>query len=87
MHNSSSYKIGPLPGITFGAELIPKVSAQALVTDLEHDPKPVLDAFYEAHGLMLFKDLNDINDDPFLLVRLSRLFGPEVENYRKTVTP
>ncbi len=87
MHVTSSYQIRTLPGATFGVELIPNVRAQALVTQLEHDPKPVLDAFYEAHGLMVFRDLNDINDDPSLLVRLSRLFGSEVENYHKTLTP
>ena len=87
MHVTSSYQIRTLPGATFGVELIPNVRAQALVTQLEHDPKPALDAFYEAHGLMVFRDLNDINDDPSLLVRLSRLFGSEVENYHKTLTP
>ena len=87
MHVTSSYQIRTLPGATFGVELIPNVRAQALVTQLEHDPKPVLDAFYEAHGLMVFRDLNDINDDCSLLVRLSRLFGSEVENYHKTLTP
>ena len=52
MHNNPSYQIGLLSGATFGVELIPNVRVQALVTDLEHDSKPVLDAFYETHGLM-----------------------------------
>ena len=87
MCNTSSNKLRPLQGSTFGAELIPNVSARALVTDVERDPKPVLDAFYGAHGLMVIKAMHDINNDPSLLVRLSRLFGPEVENYHKTLTP
>jgi len=55
MCNTSSNKLRPLQGSTFGAELIPNVSARALVTDVERDPKPVLGAFYEAHGLMVIK--------------------------------
>ena len=38
MHVTSSYQIRTLPGATFGVELIPNVRAQALVTQLEHDP-------------------------------------------------
>jgi len=59
MCSTSSNKLRPLQGSTFGAELIPNVSARALVTDVERDPKPVLDAFYEAHGLMVIKAMHD----------------------------
>jgi taurine dioxygenase len=76
-----------LPGAEFGVELIPNVSAQALVTQFEHDPKPLLDAFYEAHGLMVIKAMHDISDDPSLLVRLSQLFGLEVEKFHRNLTP
>jgi taurine dioxygenase len=36
----------------------------------------------DAGGLMLIPGMGEIGRDPALLVRLSRLFGPEVEDYR-----
>ncbi len=39
-----------------------------------------------AKGLLLIQGMNGIADDPDLLVRLSRVFGPEVEDYRRNLT-
>ena len=40
----------------------------------------------DANGLMLIPGLQEIADKPELLVDLSRAFGPEVEDYRYTLT-
>lgn len=42
--------------------------------------------FFAARGLMVMRGLQGIRDCPPALVELSRLFGPEVENYRETLT-
>ena len=38
-------------------------------------------------GLLLLPGMDGMASDPELLVRLSRVFGTEVENYRHTLTP
>jgi taurine dioxygenase len=42
--------------------------------------------FHAAGGLMVIRGLQAIRERPEVLVELSRLFGPEVENYRQTLT-
>lgn len=42
--------------------------------------------FYAAGGLLVMRGLQYIRQRPSALVELSRLFGPEVENYRETLT-
>jgi taurine dioxygenase len=68
----------PLTGAAFGAT-VRLAGADALPDDLP----AVLDA---AGGLLLIPGMTRISDDPALLVRLSYLFGPEVEDYRFTLT-
>ena len=46
----------------------------------------LLEAFYAARGLMVMTGLDGIRRQPRALVRLSELFGDEVENYRATLT-
>ncbi len=46
----------------------------------------ILSWFYAARGLMVVKGLQAIRNEPQALVELSRLFGPEVENYHQTLT-
>ncbi len=43
-------------------------------------------ACYAAHGLMVISGMQELCGQPRALVELSRLFGPEVENYRETLT-
>lgn len=81
-----SLDIQPLPGATFGR----KVGVAGARTDaevieaLEADADALLKAFYEGHGFMLLTGLESMTREPSQLVRLSRLFGPEVEDYRRT---
>jgi taurine dioxygenase len=70
----------PLPGAAFGATLrLRKPLSQAM-------PDGLAAALAEAGGLLLIPDLQEIAGKPQLLVDLSREFGPEVEDYRYTLT-
>ncbi|MBT7248786.1 MAG: hypothetical protein HN877_06180, partial [Rhodospirillaceae bacterium] len=72
-----SVQITPLPGATFGGLVQGgDASAEAFAA--------LPDALTENSGFLLVPDMHAISDDPPLLVWLSRLFGPEVEDYRLT---
>jgi taurine dioxygenase len=60
--------------------------AVAFVMAAEATPDLLPRAMYNAHGLLLVRGLGDLVQDPSLLVRISRLFGEEVEDYRTTLT-
>jgi taurine dioxygenase len=70
----------PLPGAAFGATLR---LARSIVDEL---PEGLPAALAEAGGLLLIPGLQEIARRPELLLRLSHLFGPEVEDYRQTLT-
>ena len=57
-----------------------------LVASLDVDRQSVLNCFYRSNGLMVIRGLNSLKDNPQLLVKLSGLFGPEIENYWNTLT-
>ena len=70
----------PLPGAAFGATVgLAKSMAEGLPDNL---PAVLADA----GGLLLIPGRREISAQPELLVRLSRLFGPEVEDYRSLLT-
>ncbi len=79
---------GPLSRAAFGAavRLTEGSGARALETAMEAEPDFLPRALAKAGGLLLVRGLHEINADPALLVRLSRFFGPEVEDYRHTLT-
>lgn len=82
-----SLTVRPLHGVRFGFQLDMRHSLVADAVDaFERDPAPLLDLFYAGNGLLVLKGLADIAHNPELLVKISRLFGPEVENYRTTIT-
>jgi taurine dioxygenase len=82
-----TFKISPLPGASFGGivDFPGDVDAHAVISAIEAGSEAFLEAFYAAHGFLLIKGMHAINDDPRLLVRLSALFGLEVEDYRQTL--
>ena len=84
----NSFQIRPLPGASFGGSVeFPRgADTRAAIAAVEAEPDAFLDAFYAAHGFLLLKRMHAITEDPSLLVRLSTLFGPEVEDYRQTLT-
>lgn len=46
----------------------------------------VLSRFHQSGGLLVIRGLGDISATPEDLITISRLFGPEVENIRETLT-
>lgn len=82
------FDLQPLAGATFGGQVRFRGTASLAATleALEADPEVLPDALYRRGGLLALPGLLEIAEDPDLLVRLSRLFGSEVENYHRTLT-
>lgn len=77
----------PLDDVSFGHALDARgLSSLAAIERFEADPAPLLSLFYAGNGLLVVKGLQDMAERAELLLRMSRLFGPEVENYRETIT-
>lgn len=81
----------PLPGAKFGGRV--RLSrtdasgdARLFLTAAEAEPEALSEALAQSDGLLLLTGMQAIVEEPALLVRLSRLFGPEVEDYRRTLT-
>jgi taurine dioxygenase len=81
--------IRPLPGASFGGRfsLLGDGGAERVVRAAEDDPEMLPRALGQSQGLLLIQGMGAMAEQPDLLVRLSRNFGPEVENYRETLTP
>lgn len=79
----------PLPDANFGGRLdLPGAGgARHFVEAAESDPDALPQALAASGGVLLLPGLEAMADAPELLVRLSRLFGTEVENYRENLTP
>ncbi len=70
----------PLPGAAFGATVrLSKPLHEGM-------PDGLPQALADAGGLLLLPGLDEITKDPRLLVTMSYLFGPEVEDYRTLLT-
>jgi taurine dioxygenase len=80
--------IRPLSGANFGGRvrLIGDPGANRVVQAAEAEPDALPRALAESSGLLLLQGLDEMAGEPELLVRLSRVFGPEVEDYRRTLT-
>jgi taurine dioxygenase len=78
----------PLPGASFGGriDVTGQGGAPTFIAAAESQPDALPRALAESGGLLLIPGLQAIMDEPGLLVRLSRIFGPEVEDYRHTLT-
>jgi taurine dioxygenase len=83
------YQSSPLKEASFGAAVhfLPGARLRERIEQLEDDARSLPNALTQADGLLVIKDMHEITQQPELLVRLSRLFGPEVENYQDTPTP
>lgn len=79
-------RLSPLAGACFGSRIhLPGASdAAALVEAAKCDPAALPRALAESHGLLLLPGMAAMAEVPDMLLRLSRVFGPEVENYRTT---
>ena len=80
------FELGPLPGASFGALVGFAGGAAAAIDAAEASPEFLPRALNEAGGLLVLPGMQAITEAPALLLRLSRLFGQEVENYDKTMT-
>jgi alpha-ketoglutarate-dependent taurine dioxygenase len=78
----------PLQDANFGGRVhLPgDGGAQSFVEAAESDPDALPQALAASGGLLLLQGMETMADAPELLVRLSRLFGTEVENYRENLT-
>jgi taurine dioxygenase len=81
----------PLPGAGFGGALRlvgaeECADAHAVLAAAEAVPEALPQVLADCGGLLLLKGMQAIAAEPALLLRLSRLFGPEVEDYRGTLT-
>ena len=88
--DGDAFDVSPLPSATFGRLVRLAYGggayAKAVAAAAEADPDALPRALYAGDGLLLLPGMHGIADDPTLLARLSRLFGPEVEDYRRTLT-
>jgi len=87
---TSAFRIStPLPGTNFGAtiSLTGTGGAHSFVQAAERDAETLPHILAESRGLLLVHGMDAMAEDPELLVRFSRIFGPEVENYRDNLTP
>jgi taurine dioxygenase len=84
---SSLDLLSPLPGTSFGGRIASPGDAAALVAAAEAAPDALVAALAESGGVLLIPGMGDMAEAPELLLRLSRVFGPEVEDYRENLTP
>ncbi len=86
--SSSFTLVSPLPGANFGGRLsLPAdPGAQAFIQEAERAPEALPRALADSGGLLLIPGMQAMADTPALLARLSHRFGPEVEDYRQTLT-
>jgi len=91
MNNSGStpgaLEFRELDGSSFGVLLeFDEPDIDVVVARCVADAGRLRSRFHAAGGLMVMRGLQAIRQQPEALVELSRLFGPEVENYRETLT-
>ena len=80
----SVIKAKPLPGQTFGGFIVATEGAALLTVAAEANPSRMTQILDGHQGFLLIRSMNEISEEPELLLRLSRLFGNEVENYHET---
>ena len=84
---SELFRTRCIPECCFGSIVeFTQPSLEAALNSLERRPEALLGALLESRGLLIVPKLVEITTRPELLVRLSRLFGPEVENYHHTLS-
>ncbi len=79
----------PLPGARFGGRvtLAGDGDANAFVEAAEAEAETLPRMLAESGGLLLIPAMDAMREAPRLLVRFSRMFGAEVEDYRDNLTP
>ncbi len=83
----SALSFHPLPAASFGVlAQVDAPSTDAAVNGFLEAGPQIVERLNAAGGLMVVRGLAGLKDAPGDLVRISEVFGPEVENYRNTLT-
>ena len=76
-----------IPDSCFGSIIeFNQPNLELALKSLETKPDSLLSALIAAKGLLVLPKVGAITEQPELLLRLSRLFGTEVENYHHTLS-
>ncbi|MEC6998271.1 MAG: hypothetical protein VXW88_02715, partial [Pseudomonadota bacterium] len=79
-----SFEVTTLPSATFGGLLTAPSDAADIVSAAEARPAILPALMNQFNGFLLIKRMTGFEDNPELLLRLSRIFGTEVESYHET---
>ena len=86
-HSLPDVSVQALKQSRFGAALEFDVSdIDSIIDCCERHAEVICNYLHDAGGLLVIRGLEGVRENPGSLVRLSRLFGPEVENYHETLT-
>lgn len=81
------YRFTPMASAGFGGVLeFESKDLDSVLDSFERHSQAILARFYAARGLMVVKGMQALRQRPRALVEISRFFGPEVEDYRQTLT-
>ena len=79
-----SFDVTALPGATFGGLLTAPINAADLIFLAEASPTSLPLLLNEFNGFLLIKGMEMLEEKPELFLRLSQIFGTEVESYKET---
>ena len=79
-----SFNVTALPGANFGGLVTAPMNAVDIVSAAEAGPGALPSFLDQFGGFLLIKGMDGLEDEPELLLRLSQIFGTEVESYHET---
>ena len=79
-----SFDVTALPGATFGGLVTAPINAADIVSAAEASPAALPGLLNQFNGFLLVKGMDGLEAKPELLLRLSQIFGTEVESYHET---
>ena len=79
-----SFDVTALPDATFGGLVTAPTSAAEIVSAAEASPVALPSLLDRFEGFLFIKGMDGLADEPELLLRLSWIFGTEVESYHET---
>ena len=79
-----SFNVTALSGATFGGLVTAPTNYADIVAAAEASPATLPGFLNQFNGFLLIKGMDGFESEPELLLRLSQIFGPEVESYHET---
>ena len=79
-----SFNVTALSGATFGGLVTAPTNCADIVAAAEASPATLPGFLNQFNGFLLIKGMEGFESEPELLLRLSQVFGPEVESYHET---